>query len=207
MTAPVLDWAAAAQAGPLAAGGKGWQLGRMAQFGVPVPDGFVLPAQASREHRPGQDVPPAVAQALHEALRARDWLERPLALRSSAPQEDSAGASFAGIHLSCLNVRGPEAALQALRRIWDSLWTPQAQAYRQRLGLAADGAGGMAVVVMPMIDTAASGIAFTIDPVTGRHDEMLIHANWGLGESLVNGQADGDEYRLREDYLDRKSVV
>ncbi|QVQ28557.1 PEP/pyruvate-binding domain-containing protein [Achromobacter deleyi] len=201
MTAPVLDWAAAAQAGPLAAGGKGWQLGRMAQFGVPVPDGFVLPAQASREHRPGQDVPPAVAQALHEALRVRGWLERPLALRSSTPQEDSAGASFAGIHLSCLNVRGPEAALQALRRIWDSLWTPQAQAYRQRLGLAADGAGGMAVVVMPMIDAAASGIAFTIDPATGRHDEMLIHANWGLGESLVNGQAEGDEYRLREDYL------
>lgn len=201
MTAPVLDWAAAAQAGPRSAGGKGWQLGRMAQFGVPVPDGFVLAAQASQAHRPGQDLPPSVAQALLEALRVRGWLDRPLALRSSAPQEDSAGASFAGIHLSCLNVRGPDAALQALRRIWDSLWTPQAQAYRQGLGLASDGAAGMAVVVMPMVDAAASGIAFTIDPTTGRHDEMLIHANWGLGESLVNGQAEGDEYRLREDYL------
>ncbi|KRC68270.1 pyruvate water dikinase [Achromobacter sp. Root83] len=199
MTVLVLDWAAAALAGPRAAGGKGWQLGRMAEFGVPVPDGFVLAAQASREHRLGQDLPSTVAHALHEALRARGWLERPLALRSSAPQEDSAGASFAGIHLSCLNVRGHGAALQAVQRIWDSLWTPQAQAYRQRLGLSAD--GGMAVVVMPMIDAAASGIAFTIDPATGRHDEMLIHANWGLGESLVNGQADGDEYRLREDYL------
>ncbi|MFD4840661.1 PEP/pyruvate-binding domain-containing protein [Achromobacter sp. NPDC058515] len=202
MTALVLDWAAAAQAGPLAAGGKGWQLGRMAQFGVPVPDGFVLAAQASWEYRPGQDVPPAVAQALHEALRARGWLERPLALRSSAPLEDSAGASFAGIHLSCLNLRGSAEALQALRRIWDSLWTPHAHAYRQRLGLAQDpSASGMAVVVMPMVDAAASGIAFTLDPATGRHDEMLIHANWGLGESLVNGQAEGDEYRLREDYL------
>ncbi|CAB3665946.1 Prodigiosin synthesizing transferase PigC [Achromobacter animicus] len=201
MTALVLDWPAAAQAGPQAAGGKGWQLGRMAQFGVPVPDGFVLAAQASAGHRPGQDVPPAVTQALRQALHERGWLDRPLALRSSAPQEDSAGASFAGIHLSCLNVRGPDAAVQALKRIWDSLWTPQAQAYRQRLGLPIDGAGGMAVVVMPMIEAQASGIAFTIDPATGRHDEMVIHANWGLGESLVNGEADGDDYRLREDYL------
>jgi len=201
MSALVLDWAAAAQAGPQAAGGKGWQLGRMAQFGVPVPDGFVMAAQASVEHQPGQDVPPAVAQALFQALHARGWLERPLAMRSSAPQEDSAGASFAGIHLSCLNVRGPDAAVQALGRVWDSLWTPQAQAYRQRLGLPIGGTGGMAVVVMPMIEAQASGIAFTIDPATGRHDEMVIHANWGLGESLVNGEADGDEYRLREDYL------
>ncbi|SEI38381.1 PEP/pyruvate-binding domain-containing protein [Achromobacter sp. NFACC18-2] len=201
MTALVLDWAAAAHAGPQAAGGKGWQLGRMAQFGVPVPDGFVLAAQASRAHRPGQDLPPGAVQALVEALHARGWLDRPLALRSSAPQEDSAGASFAGIHLSCLNVRGPDAAQEALRRIWDSRWTPQAQAYRQRLGLTDSDAGGMAVVVMPMIEAAASGIVFTIDPATGRHDEMIIHANWGLGESLVNGQAEGDEYRLREHTL------
>ncbi|MCG7328400.1 PEP/pyruvate-binding domain-containing protein [Achromobacter sp. ACRQX] len=201
MTALVLDWPAAAQAGPQAAGGKGWQLGRMAQFGVPVPDGFVLAAQASAGHRPGQDVPPAIMQALRQALHERGWLDRPLALRSSAPQEDSAGASFAGIHLSCLNVRGPDAAEQALGLIWDSLWTPQAQAYRQRLGLPIDGATGMAVVVMPMIEAQASGIAFTIDPATGRRDEMVIHANWGLGESLVNGEADGDDYRLREDYL------
>lgn len=199
MTAPILDWADAADAGPRVAGGKGWQLGRMAQFGVPVPGGFVLAAQASLDHRPGQDVAPAVAQALRDALRDRGWLDLPLALRSSAPQEDAAGASFAGIHLSCLHVRGADAAVQAVKRIWDSLWTPQAQAYRERLNLAAD--GGMAVVVMPMIEATASGIAFTIDPATGRHDEMVVHANWGLGESLVGGEADGDEYRLREDYL------
>lgn len=198
MTAALLDWPAAALTGPQAAGGKGWQLGRMAQLGVPVPDGFVLPAQLSLEREPGQEVPPAVAQALRGELAARGWLERPLALRSSAPQEDSAGASFAGIHLSCLNVRGADAAIEAVRQIWDSQWTPQARAYRQKLGVQA---AGMAVVVMPLIDAVASGIAFTIDPVSGRHDEMLIHANWGLGESLVGGQAEGDEYRLREDYL------
>ena len=198
MTAAALDWAGAALAGPQVAGGKGWQLGRMAQLGVPVPDGFVLPAALSLDREPGQALPPVVAQALRDELAARGWLERPLALRSSAPQEDSAGASFAGIHLSCLNVRGADAAIDAVRQIWDSQWTPQARAYRQKLGL---DAAGMAVVVMPLIDAVAAGIAFTIDPVSGRHDEMIIHANWGLGESLVDGSAQGDEYRLREDYL------
>lgn len=194
----VLDWAAACQAGPAVAGGKGWQLARMAELGVPVPPGFVLPARASAVHRPGQAVPAAAAQALRQALQARGWLDTPLALRSSAPQEDGGAASFAGIHLSCLNVRGEQAAVQALQRIWDSAWTPQADAYRQRLGLAADDRA-MAVVVMPLVDATASGIAFTCDPLTGRHDHMVIHANWSLGESLVGGQADGDEYRLRAD--------
>ena len=168
----------------------------MARMGVPVPDGFVLSAQASRERAADGDLSPS-AQALRQALEARGWLNLPLALRSSAPQEDSAGASFAGIHLSCLNVRGADAAFAAARRIWDSAATPQARAYRERLGLAGD--GGMAVVVMPLIEARVSGIAFTRDPVGGRHDEMLIHANWGLGEALVSGQAEGDEYRLRED--------
>lgn len=200
MTALVLDWPAASRAGPQAAGGKGWQLARMAGLGVPVPDGIVLSAEASRGRQPGQDVPPEVAQALLEALRERGWLERALALRSSAPQEDSAGASYAGIHLSRLNVLGAPAAIEAVRQIWDSQWTPQARAYRQRLGLD-DADAGMAVVAMPLVEAVASGVAFTVDPVSGRHDDMLIHANWGLGESLVDGQADGDEYRLREDYL------
>ncbi|RSE92857.1 PEP/pyruvate-binding domain-containing protein [Achromobacter aegrifaciens] len=198
MSAAALDWAAAALAGPQAAGGKGWQLGRRSQLGVPVPDGFVLPAALSLAREPGQALPHAVAQARRDELAARGWLERPLALRSSAPQEDSAGASFAGIHLSCLNVRGADAAIDAVRQVWDSQWTPQACAYRQKLGL---NPAGMAVVVMPLIDAVASGIAFSLDPVSGRHDEMVIHANWGLGESLVDGAAQGDEYRLREDYL------
>lgn len=198
--ADILDWAAARQAGPAIAGGKGWQLARMAELGVPVPPGFVLSAQAGAAHRPGQPVPADVARALRDALHARGWLDTPLALRSSAPQEDGGAASFAGIHLSCLNVRGVQAAIEALQRIWDSAWTPQADAYRQRLGLSHDDRA-MAVVVMPLVDATASGIAFTCDPLTGRHDHMVIHGNWGLGESLVAGQADGDEYRLRADAL------
>lgn len=194
----ILDWAAASQGGAAAAGGKGWQLGRLAALGVAVPPGFVLAASASRGHHAGQAVPASVALALREALRIRGWLDVPLALRSSAPQEDGGAASFAGIHLSCLNVRGAAGALDAVQRIWDSAWTPQADAYRQRLGLDVD-ARAMAVVVMPLLPAVASGIAFTCDPLSGRLDRMVIHANWGLGESLVGGQAEGDEYHLHAD--------
>ena len=178
---------------PALAGGKGWQLAMMARMGVPVPDGFVLSAQASRERAADGDLSPS-ARHLRQALEARGWLDLPLALRSSAPQEDSAGASFAGIHLSCLNVRGADATFAAARRIWDSAATPQASRLSRTAGTGRrrrHGRGGHAT------DRArVSGIAFTRDPVGGRHDEMLIHANWGLGEALVSGQAEGDEYRL-----------
>lgn len=197
-TAAILDWAAAREAGVAGAGGKGWQLARMAQLGVPVPPGFVLAASASLARRPGEPVADALAQALHEALRQRGWLDLPLALRSSSPQEDARTASFAGIHLSCLNVRGAAAAVDAVRHIWDSAWSPQADAYRQRLGLQAE-ERPMAVVVMPLLPATSSGIAFTCDPLGGRLDRMVIHANWGLGESLVGGQAEGDEYHLHAD--------
>jgi hypothetical protein len=87
MNTLVLDWPAAAAAGAAVAGGKGWQLGRMAMLGVPVPDGFVLVADASRGRSRGDGVPDAVLAAITEALTARGRQNAPLAVRSSAPQE------------------------------------------------------------------------------------------------------------------------
>ncbi|WP_064576360.1 PEP/pyruvate-binding domain-containing protein [Cupriavidus gilardii] len=196
MSALLLDWRAAAAQGPAAAGGKGWQLALMAQLGVPVPDGFVIHAEASRGRRAGDPVPQGLRDALARELAARDWERTPLAVRSSAPQEDSAQASFAGIHLSRLNVTGVDAVAEAVQAAWDSVWEPAAVAYRQRLGLDGE-APAMAVVVMPLLAAVAAGIAFTCDPLSGRDDQLLIHAHWGLGEALVGGQADGDEYRLQ----------
>ncbi len=198
MSALLLDWPAAAVQGPAAAGGKGWQLALMAQLGVPVPDGFVIHADASRGRRAGDLVPQALRDALARELAVRDWETTPLAVRSSAPQEDSAQASFAGIHLSRLNVTGVDAVAEAVQAAWDSVWEPAAVAYRQRLGLDRQGhQPAMAVVVMPLLPAVAAGIAFTCDPLSGRDDQLLIHAHWGLGEALVGGQADGDEYRLQ----------
>ncbi|ANJ75768.1 pyruvate, water dikinase [Ralstonia insidiosa] len=195
MDTSVLDWSAAAAAGAAVAGGKGWQLGRLAILGVPVPEGFVLSAEASRGRAQGDAVPDPVLAAITQALTARGWLNAPLAVRSSAPQEDSAQRSFAGIHETRLNVIGAQALAEAVRAVWDSAYAPQAVAYRERFNIdTADLA--MAVVIMPMLPAVAAGIVFTCDPLGGRDDQIVINAHWGLGEALVGGQADGDTFKL-----------
>lgn len=149
-------------------------------------------------------IPEVLSAAIQEALTARDWLDVPLVVRSSALEEDSRHASFAGIYHSSLNVRGAEALEKAIRKVWSSLWTPTAVTYRQHMdipGYTSD-APAMAVLIMPLLPATASGIAFTCDPINGRDDRLIIHAQWGLGESLVSGQAAGDEYLFAEDPLD-----
>ena len=194
-----LGWEESLAAGAGVVGGKGWQLARLASYGLPVPPGLAIPAIWS-DRRHG-DFPEELAAELRRALGDRGWLDQPLAVRSSAVGEDSAGASFAGIYHSHLNVVGWAAIAEAIQDVWRSLDTPQAAAYRQRQGLPDDGAA-MAVLLMPLLPARASGIAFTCDPLSGRDDRLVIHAHWGLGESLVGGLAEGDEYlfeeRLRE---------
>jgi rifampicin phosphotransferase len=198
MTGIILDWAAAREAGPARAGGKGWQLGLLAHLGAPVPEGFVVDATASLRRRHGDPVP---ATELSNELASRGWNDRALAVRSSACVEDSASASFAGIFTSCLNVSGADAVVRAVQEVWDSVWTPSAQAYMQRLGMSTDEVA-IAVVVMPLVSAVAAGVAFTCDPITGREDQLVIHANWGLGEALVDGKTEGDEYRFEEGVVD-----
>lgn len=201
MSALLLDWPAAAAAGPAQAGGKGWQLGRMARLGLPVPDGLVIAAAASRDRAADGSVPAQLLARILEEVRARGWSDHALAVRSSAPQEDSARASFAGLHRSCLNVRGAQALAAAIVSVWDSACEPAAVAYRERFGYAADDAA-MAVVIMPLLPAVASGVVFTCDPLSGRDDHVLINAHWGFGEALVGGHADVDEYRLRVRRID-----
>lgn len=188
---------------PEAVGGKGRQLGQLHRYGLPVPDFFMIPAAWSR--RRGQGVPAALAPLLSDELAARGWSDQPLAVRSSAVGEDAATASFAGIFLSRLNVLGVDALVEAVAEVWASLDSPTAQAYRERLGVAGEPA--MAVMVMPLLPAVASGIAFTCDPVSGREDRIIVHANWGLGESLVGGEAAGDEIVFAEDSDDTWRVL
>lgn len=197
----LLNWSQAAALGAAAAGGKGAQLGRMAELGIAIPDGFVIAASWTQDRRPGDPLPQALLAEVWAEIGRRGWRDRPLAVRSSAVEEDSGTASFAGIHASRLNITGAEALAQAVVAVWDSAWSDAATAYRQRLGLPLD-RRPMAVVIMPLIDARASGIAFTCDPTSGREDHILINAHWGLGEALVGGSADGDLYRLEVSYLD-----
>jgi rifampicin phosphotransferase len=202
------------QAGPQQVGGKAWNLARLAQYGFNVPELVAIDVSAYRQWLEGSGFKTALLAARPEELAGvcaslaqvptgldlPALPEGPLAVRSSAPQEDSANASFAGIHTSLLNVAHHEVE-EAVRKVWLSLWTPAAVAYRVRIGLP-HAEAAMAVVILPLIDARVSGIVFTRDPISGRDDRMVIHATHGLGESLVSGQTEGDEILIGEDCSD-----
>ncbi len=216
------DWEAIRLAGSQQVGGKAWNLARLARYGMNVPLGQAISVAAYRQWLAGSGLETELLAAARQAESERatalaavttrlaaiptgldlvGLAESPLAVRSSAPQEDSVNASFAGIHTSLLNVQGQDALEQAIRTVWLSLWSPAAVVYREHIGLAHEEAS-MAVLLMPLIAAKASGIAFTRDPLSGRDDRMVIHATHGLGESLVSGLTSGDEIILAEDILD-----
>ncbi len=152
---------------------------------------------AVRRHLQARPLRTDLRQALEATVRERGWSGTALAVRSSSATEDSHAASFAGIHLSVLNVIGMDAIEDAIKAVWASLWTPQAVAYRQRMCIAGmSDEPEMAVVLMPMVKAVAAGIGFSCDPRTGRTDRLLVTAVPGLAEELVAGQVNGDEYEL-----------
>ncbi|WP_285100603.1 PEP/pyruvate-binding domain-containing protein [Promicromonospora sp. MEB111] len=116
-----------------------------------------------------------------------------VAVRSSATAEDLPGMSFAGQQDSFLNIRGEDALLRAVRDCWASLWTARAIGYRARHGIPAEEVA-LAVVVQRLVDADAAGILFTVDPMTGSRDRVLINAAWGLGEAVVGGQVTPDTF-------------
>ncbi|MGE5398199.1 MAG: PEP/pyruvate-binding domain-containing protein [Chitinophagales bacterium] len=140
-------------------------------------------------------ISPFVLCELFSALNRLGILEKPLAIRSSATLEDTAQTSFAGVHDSFLNVRGKEAIITSIKGCYASLWTSKAVAYRIKMGICHDKIIP-AVVIMEMVNAVSAGVAFTCDPITGREDIIVINANFGLGESVVSGNVEPDEYRL-----------
>jgi pyruvate, water dikinase len=168
-------------------GGKAVGLGAAMRAGLPVPDGVALPAVLVAAVSAG--APAAVA----ELSVVRDSVPGPLAVRSSCVGEDSAAASFAGQHVTRLNVRSLDQLVEAVAAVWGSACSESAFAYRRKLGL--EGAPRMGVVVQRLLDPEVSGVLFTRHPVTGA-DERVIEATWGLGEAVVQGLVTPDHYRL-----------
>ena len=121
----------------------------------------------------------------------------PVAVRSSATAEDLPGLAFAGQQDTYLNLVGEAAVLDAVKRCWGSLWTARAMAYRARNHIPAEGVA-LAVVIQKMIAAESSGVLFTANPVTGHRDEMVIEASFGLGEAIVSGQVDPDNYVINQ---------
>ena len=181
-------------------GGKGASLGRLLRAGLQVPGGFVVNTHAYRlaylsraESGKAVPVPPEVAE---EILYRYEQMGRgTVAVRSSATAEDLAAASMAGQCETFLDISGEEALLAAVRNCWASLHTERVCAYLHEHGIDRS-VVAMAVVVQRLIPADVAGVMFTADPNGGRRKEMLIEANWGLGETVVGGHVQPDVLRL-----------
>ena len=117
-----------------------------------------------------------------------------VAVRSSATAEDLPKASFAGQQKTFLNVFGEGDLLQAVKACWASLFEARAIFYRHEQGFD-HMKTGIAVVVQKMVNSEVSGVAFTVDPVSGE-EKVIIEAIYGLGEGIVSGQITPDKYEV-----------
>ena len=136
-------------------------------------------------------VPPEVEVAIQAAFA--ELISSPVAVRSSATTEDLPDLSFAGQQDTFLNVINEDALMEAVVHCWSSLWTARAIGYRTRNNIDHGGAA-LAVIVQEMVQSEVSGVLFTANPLTGRLSESVINATFGLGEALVSGQVEPDQY-------------
>jgi pyruvate,water dikinase len=207
------------------AGGKGSNLSALTRAGFPVPPGLVVTTEAyalfldtvpelaaaiasfdcdnpdnlrqqcSRliERLRSVPLPPAVRAAVKTGL---DHLgPEPCAVRSSSTFEDLAQAAFAGQHDTYLNIQGVDAICNRVRDCFVSLWGDRAVLYRRQQGLD-QRLARMAVVVQRQIACDVAGVGFSVDPISGRLDRLVIDSAWGLGERVVSGCGEIDHFLL-----------
>ncbi|HSV94628.1 MAG TPA: phosphoenolpyruvate synthase [Spirochaetia bacterium] len=211
-------------------GGKGANLGEMYSFGIPVPNGFVITAQAYEkviEHNALQpvireiikqtevtnqkelekaslkiqrliqtaDIPAELTKEIFESysnLKPGD--KNPLvAVRSSATAEDLPDASFAGQQESYLDIKGESNLIQAVRSAWGSLWGARAIFYRATKGYNHFKVL-LAIPVQLMVQSEVSGVVFSVNPVTGNKNQVVVEVVWGLGDFMVQGVVNPDHY-------------
>ena len=173
---------AAADAPVEAVGRKAHTLAVLASAGMPVPKGAVLAS-------------PWVESASDAELRATltelwDRLTPPFAVRSSGVDEDTEEQSFAGLYETVLSIEDPEDLVSAVRKVAGSGESERVSSYSGE-------SGGVAVLIQEMVPADAAGVAFTADPVSGERDVIVVSSVSGLGERLVSGEADPDEWEVR----------
>ena len=142
------------------------------------------------------EIPVDVADQIKKAHKTLG-LQKILAVRSSAPKEDSSHASFAGLHESYIGIVGEKKLLDSVKLVWASLWSDAALLYQQQLDLDPTNSS-MAVLVQEMIEEDVSGVAFGIDPRQPKSDSVIIEAVPGLCRDLVDGILDPDRWVLKK---------
>ncbi|WP_131740235.1 PEP/pyruvate-binding domain-containing protein [Actinomadura roseirufa] len=206
-------------------GGKAGALGALLRAGLPVPDGFVVPfaahlaavgdlgldrfagrpddLDAARRAIQSRPLHATVTDALGRALG--ELGDPPVAVRSSAANEDTGQASAAGQYESFLAVHGVSEVSDAVRACWASLLSPRAIAYQGASGRDDRSARlVMAVIVQRHLDAEVSGVMFT---PAGPNEATRIEASWGLGPSIVGGTVTPDAYRVAEDGSSTRTVA
>jgi len=175
---------------PAIVGGKAINLARLISAGFPVPDGFVVTTHAFRHAPDGdQPLPAELADAITAAYHAIG--SSTVAVRSSATAEDLADASMAGQYETYLDLQGADAVLDAVVKCWASVRSDRVRAYLKEHDIPHENVA-MAVVVQDLVPADKAGVLFTANPQTGSRNELLIEANWGLGETVVSGMVQPD---------------
>lgn len=163
-------------------GGKAATLAALLAENFPVPEGFLVTTPSE----------PDLAVHL-DSFEQRIGAQAVFAVRSSGYSEDSDHSSFAGQYETVLGVRGLQQISAAIARCFASFLNPRSARYRESRGA---GAQGGAVIVQRLIDPDTAGIAFTVDPVTGANDRILIESNFGLGDSVAGGHVNPDGFTV-----------
>jgi len=144
-----------------------------------------------------QDIQNAVKKSYHELSKKTGSTTIFVAVRSSATAEDLPGASFAGQQDTFLNVKGVDELLEMVVRCWSSLFTARAMFYRTEKDFKHEDVF-ISVSVQQMVNSTVAGVIFTINPVTGEPNQILIEGNWGLGESVVSGSVTPDDFLVNK---------
>lgn len=192
-------------------GAKAASLARLMHAGLPVPDGFVVSADAYRAAVAGLAIPDRAGltafRTAVESLAVPAELTAEVqsafvalgttavAVRSSSTAEDLPGYSFAGLYDSYLETVDADRLVALVRRCWASLWADRAYEYRERNGFVHAGAA-MAVIVQRLVPASSAGVAFTADPASGSRGRVIVEAVSGLGDKLVSGKAVPDRFTL-----------
>lgn len=173
-------------------GGKGASLIKLFKADIPVPDGFVVTTSVYRECHE-HTMPDEFQQTLFAAFDALA-AER-VAVRSSAISEDSDTASWAGQFESFMNV-SRDMLIDSIEKCWASV--SDAISYAQTQDLSDEGIA-IAVVVQKMVDSEVAGVAFSVNPINHESNQIMIEATYGLGELLVQGMVNPDNYVISKD--------
>ncbi|MEM3622255.1 MAG: phosphoenolpyruvate synthase [Candidatus Bathyarchaeia archaeon] len=159
-----------------------------------------------------KDIENAIKSAYEELCKKLGVKEVFVAVRSSATAEDLPDASFAGQQETYLNVKGVDEVLKSTVKCWSSLFTPRAIFYRTEKGFAHERVL-ISVGVQKMVNSRAAGVMFTINPVTGDPNHIVIEGNYGLGEAVVSGAVTPDDFivdknsmRIVEKRISKKKV-